>query len=187
MPKIEKKALKMCKGKVLDIGCGAGSHGLYIQNNMKMSVIGIDDSKRAVEVSKERGLKKVVLKSIWDYKAEGFDTILLLMNGMGIAKSIDNLSPFLLHLKKKLNHGGQILVDSSDLIYLFDEEDIALWEKDKLYYGEVDYGISFENNTESFPWLYIGFEKLEKIAKKNNLKCELIIKGDNYDYLAKIF
>src|SRR5690606_3409631 len=86
MPMLEQKALQMVKGKTLDVGCGAGSHSLYLQKK-GISVKTIDISKGAVEVAKMRGVKNVELKDILD-ETEHFDTILLLMNGTGIFQEL---------------------------------------------------------------------------------------------------
>ena len=84
MPKIEQQALQLCKGKILDVGCGAGSHSLFLQNQKKLEVIGLDNSAGAIRSAKERGLLKTVHQSIFDYPTKTFDTILMLMNGIGI-------------------------------------------------------------------------------------------------------
>jgi len=75
MPKIEQYALKLTKGKVLDIGCGSGSHSLHLQDS-GLDVTGLDKSKGAIEVSKQRGLQSVVNSSILDFSGIQFDTLL---------------------------------------------------------------------------------------------------------------
>ena len=122
MPIIVQKALDLCKGQVLDIGCGAGSHTLYIQNK-NLEVKAIDISKGAIETCILRGIKEAAVQNIWNIKNEKYDTILTLMNGVGICEKLDNLSAFLIHLKSLLNTKGQILLDSSDVIYMYEEED----------------------------------------------------------------
>jgi SAM-dependent methyltransferase len=185
MPSLEKKALDLASGKILDVGCGSGSHSLYLQNK-KQDVTALDISKGAIEVAQERGVKKSHCISIWEFQESGYDTILLLMNGMGIGKTISELPALLQHLKGMLTTKGTILVDSSDLIYLFDEEDTKLWEEDETYYGEVDYGIRFEGHSEEFPWLYVDSKNLEEAAKQVGLRFKVIEKGANYDYLAQL-
>lgn len=184
MPELEKKALGLSRGKVLDIGCGSGSHSLYLQDQRKLMVSGIDISEGAIDVARSRGLKQTHNVSIFDFSTEKFDTLLLLMNGLGIAKTTAGVIPFLKHLKKLLQPNGQILVDSSDLIYLFDEEDKSLWLDDERYYGEVDYGIGFNGHTATFPWLYLDFIKLNEMAQHAGLQCSKVCDGAHYDYLA---
>lgn len=186
MPSIEKKALELARGKILDVGCGTGSHSLYLQNLCNHNVTSLDVSEGAIYVAEKRGVKKTKHISIWDFEETGFDTILLLMNGMGIGKTIAELPKLLKHLKKLIATEGKILVDSSDLIYLFDEEDIALWKKDKTYYGEVDFGIRFQGKSEEFPWLYIDPKTLEEVSKSCGFQFKIIEQGENFDFLAQL-
>ena len=194
MPKMEQKALQLAKGKVLDVGCGAGSHSLYLQNERNIDVTSIDISANAIEACKLRGLKKAFVQDVMKLDAESlqhdkYDTILLLMNGAGMCGKLKNISKFLLQLKSLLNEGGQILVDSSDIIYMFDEdEDGGKWiPTDVDYYGEVVFDISYKGEKEEpFDWMYIDYNTLRNVAIANGLKCELILKGEHYDYLAKL-
>lgn len=186
MPSIEKKALELARGKILDVGCGTGSHSLYLQNLCNHNVTSLDVSEGAIYVAEKRGVKKTKHISIWDFEETGFETILLLMNGMGIGKTIAELPKLLKHLKKLIATEGKILVDSSDLIYLFDEEDIALWKKDKTYYGEVDFGIRFQGKSEEFPWLYIDPKTLEEVSKSCGFQFKIIGQGENFDFLAQL-
>ena len=188
MPELEQKALQLCKGNVLDVGCGAGSHGLYLQEK-GFSVIGLDASKGAIEVSKLRGLKNTAHSELLKYEGEQFDTILILMNGVGLAGTLDGLEPFFSKLKSLLKDGGQILLDSSDIIYMFeDDEDGGYWIPDNVnYYGEVSFEMEYKKEkSESFPWLYVDYNTLQRAANYSNLTCELVMEGEHYDYLARL-
>lgn len=187
MPKLEQHALELTKGKTLDIGCGSGCHSLYLQNERGIEVTGIDNSLGAIKTAKKRGVKNLIKSSIFDFDAASYDTLLLLMNGPGICGTLEKLEELLLKLKSLLSENGQILLDSSDLIYLFDEtpEGEKIVSGDK-YYGELDYGIRFEGQTENFPWLYVDFGSLNHFAKEVGLKAELILEGENWDYLARL-
>lgn len=189
MPKIEQKALQLAKGKVLDAGCGAGSHAIYLQQEKKLTVTAIDISPKAIEVCKDRGINDARVVNVLDLKDETFDTIILLMNGIGIAQQLKKISTFLTHLKSLLNPGGQILLDSSDIIYMFDEdEDGGKWiPSERDYYGEVSFTVAYKGQTETpFDWLYIDYNTLQNAAHANGLNCELIVEGENFDYLAKL-
>jgi cyclopropane fatty-acyl-phospholipid synthase-like methyltransferase len=186
MPALEQKALTLASGKTLDVGCGSGSHSLYLQDQRALDITALDISEGAIEVAKGRGVKQTHCLSIWDFNETNYDTIFLLMNGMGIGKTITELPALLIHLKGLLATKGSVLVDSSDLIYLFDDEDVALWKEDEIYYGEVEFGFRFEGHSEEFPWLYIDPKRLEIAAKNAGFNFKIITKGANYDYLAQL-
>ena len=187
MPKLEQKALKLSKGKILDVGCGSGSHSLYLQEK-GFDVKAIDISNGAIEVAKKRGVLKVILKDILD-ETETFDTILLLMNGTGIFQELSQVPTYLKHLKTLLNPNGQILIDSSDIKYMYEDEDGGLWvDTNAEYYGELDYYLSYKNEIEEpMKWLYLDFDSLELACKSVGLNCEKVMDGDHFDYLAKLY
>ena len=189
MPKLEQKALQLCKGKVLDVGCGAGSHALYLQNVKQLEVQAIDISANAVEACKLRGVKNVHVRNILDVQDEKFDTIVLLMNGTGIFGTLKETTKYLQKVKSLLNPDGQILIDSSDIIYMFDEdEDGAYLIPAGGYYGELVFTVSYKNETEnSFSWLYLDYNTLQNAAHANGLNCELVTEGEHFDYLARLF
>jgi len=189
MPKIEQKALQIAKGRVLDVGCGAGSHSLYLQKERNLDVLPIDISPNAIQACNLRGLKNAIVENLLAIEYEKFDTILLLMNGTGIFKNIEETPVFLQKLKNLLNPNGQILIDSSDIIYMFNEdEDGGKWIESNGYYGELTYTVSYKNQTEdTFPWLYLDYNTLQNAASANGLQSELILEGEHYDYLAKLF
>lgn len=187
MPKLEKKALQLCKGKVLDVGCGAGSHALYLQEN-GFEVTAIDISANAIKACELRGLKNARVQNVLNIENEKFDTIILLMNGTGIFEKLAHTSKYMHKLKSLLNPNGQILIDSSDIIYMFDEgADGSYLVPADGYYGELTFTISYKNETEeSFPWLYLDYNTLQNAAQSNGLECELIIEGEHFDYLARL-
>lgn len=188
MPQLEQKALQLAKGKVLDVGCGAGSHALYLQEK-GFDVTAIDISANAIKACELRGMKKAKVQDIMQLEGDQYDTILLLMNGAGMCGRLKNLPNFLQKLKSLLTDTGQILVDSSDIIYMFDEdEDGGKWiPTDVDYYGEVVFDITYKGEKEnSFDWMYIDYNTLQNAAFANGLRCELIEEGEHFDYLAKL-
>jgi SAM-dependent methyltransferase len=188
MPKLEQKALQLAKGKILDVGCGAGSHSLTLQNERKLDVTSIDISPNAIEACQLRGLKKAKVQDVMTVENEKFDTILLLMNGTGIFGTLKETPLFLEKLKSLLNPSGQILIDSSDIIYMFDDDDDGgKWIIGNGYYGELTFTVSYKSEIEeTFPWLYLDYNTLQNAAFANGLECELIVEGAHYDYLAKL-
>jgi SAM-dependent methyltransferase len=187
MPAIEQRALQLCKGTILDVGCGAGSHSLYLQQQ-NLDVTAIDSSENAIKACRLRGVKNPIHISLLDVE-DKFDTILLLMNGTGIFGTLNQTDLYLNTLKKLLNPNGQILIDSSDIIYMFDEdEDGGKWIPSDTYYGELEFTITYKNEKEDpFPWLYLDYNTLQNAAFANGLKCELISEGEHFDYLARLF
>ncbi|WP_299118650.1 methyltransferase domain-containing protein [uncultured Winogradskyella sp.] len=187
MPKLEQKALQLARGKVLDVGCGAGNHSLWLQEN-NFNVKAIDNSKGAIEVCKKRGVSNTELKSLLD-ETEVFDTILLLMNGTGIFQELSRVSIYLKHLKSLLNPNGQILIDSSDISYMYEDDDGVMWvDINSRYLGELDYYLSYKGEKETpMKWLYLDFKTLKTVCLTVGLQCEKVMDGEHFDYLAKIF
>ena len=188
MPPLEKKALKQCRGKVLDVGACAGSHALWLQEN-GFDVTALEWSEKCCLTMQQRGIKKVVQSDIFEYNQDTFDTILLLMNGTGIAGTLARLSDLFVHLKKLLRQGGQILIDSSDLIYLYEDEEgtATLNINAEKYYGEMQYQFEYkEIKGQPFPWLYVDIESMQQIASDSQLEIRQLIKGRHYDYLVQI-
>ncbi|MGL2992373.1 class I SAM-dependent methyltransferase [Flavobacterium sp. TSSA_36] len=188
MPLIEQKALDLSQGKILDVGCGAGSHTLALQNK-QLDITAIDISKKAIETCNARGIKQAKVCNILDLEeTTKYDTILLLMNGTGIFGTLDEIPKYLTKLKKLLHTEGQILIDSSDIIYMFDEDDDGgKWIPGTNYYGELTFRLSYKNQSEDeFPWLYLDYTTLQNIAHDHQLQCELVIEGEHFDYLARL-
>lgn len=187
MPKLEQRALKLTTGKVLDVGCGAGSHSLYLQEK-GISVKAIDVSVGAIKVARERGVKNIEMKALLD-ENETFDTILLLMNGTGIFQELSEVAKYLKHLKTLLNKNGQILIDSSDIKYMYEDDDGGLWiDTQANYYGELDYFLSYKGEDETpMKWLYLDFETLYLASKTVGFSCEKVMSGEHFDYLARLY
>ena len=185
MPILEQKALEMATGSILDIGCGAGSHSLYLQEK-GLTVKSIDISEGAIETCNLRGLKNAHRLNVYD-ETQTFDTLLLLMNGSGIFESLEQAPQQLHKLAKLLNEGGQILIDSSDIKYMYEDDDGGFWvDANSNYYGELVYHVSYKGETNSFSWMYIDFENLKTACLMAGLNCELILEGDHFDFLARI-
>ena len=188
MPKLEQLALDEVRGRVLDVGAGAGCHALELEKR-GLEVIAIDISKLAVSVMEKRGVNNPRLGDIFEVHEGSFDTILLMMNGVGIAQTLDGLQKMLTQCKKLLAPGGQILLDSSDIIYLFEDEEGAVYYdlNASKYYGEVTYQLRYNDvESEPFGWLYAGAEILEAIAQSIGYHFEILKEGPHYDYLARL-
>lgn len=188
MGELELKALELSTGRVLDVGAGAGCHSLALQDR-GFDVTAIDVSPLSVEVMQKSGVEDARLINLYDSMLnEKFDTILMLMNGSGIIGKIANMSQFFARIDSLLAPGGQVLMDSSDLIYLFEDDDGST-EINLVgdYYGEVDYQMQYKNiKGETFNWLYVDFVTLAFHAGENGFDATLIKRGDHYDYLARL-
>ncbi len=187
MPKLEKRAMQECRGRILDIGCGAGSHSLWLQEK-GFQVKAIDISEGAIQVAKARGVQNAENAHLLDISEEKFDTLLLLMNGTGIFETVEKTAKYLQHLKRILNTGGQILIDSSDLQYMYDRnEDGSIWVPQDRYYGELEFTMSYKGETTpTFPWLYLHETLCKQLAERNAYTFEVLERGENFDYLARL-
>ena len=188
MPELEQIALQIAEGNILDVGAGSGCHALALQE-MGKEVCAIDISPRSVEVMEKRGVRNVRQMNLFDpHFLETFDTILMLMNGSGIIGKLENMAAFFQKMKQLLRPGGCILMDSSDLRYLFEDEDGSfLIDLAGDYYGEIDFRMQYKNiKGDSFDWLYVDFQTLSLYAAGNGFEAELIKEGEHYDYLTRL-
>ena len=179
MPLLERTALQLATGKILDVGAGSGCQDVHA----------IDISPLSVEVMQQRGVRHATLLNLFDeHFQETYDTILMLMNGSGIIGKLKNLPAFFKRMKQLLQPSGCIFMDSSDLRYLFEEEDGSfVIDLAGDYYGEIDFQMQYKDILgESFDWLYIDFQTLSLYAAENGFQAELVKEGKHYDYLAKL-
>ena len=186
MPALEQEALRAATGEILDVGAGAGCHSLALQA-MGKQVTAIDISPLAVATMRERGVLDVREQDFFTLDGQ-FDTILMLMNGIGIVGSLSRLPAFFMQLDTLLAPGGQVLCDSSDICYIFEDEDgiIDLTGIDG-YYGELTYQMQYRKvKGEPFPWLFIDPETLAEQATTHGYRCDIIARGTHYDYLARL-
>lgn len=187
MPRIERIALDLTKGRTLDVGAASGCHSLELQKR-GINVTAIDISPLSVETMKLRGVMNVEEKDFFTLEGQQFDTILMLMNGIGIVGTLARMPDFFCQLDKILVPGGQILCDSSDISYVFENEDGMIEYPDvDNYYGEVYFQMQYKDTIGvPFPWLYIDADTLKQVAKENGYDVEIVEKGEHYDYLARI-
>ena len=187
MPPQEQEALRLCRGRVLDVGAGSGCHSLELMNR-GMEVVAIDISTLSVDVMRQRGIDARVADFFNKTFDDKFDTILMAMNGIGIVGRIERLPEFFMRLKQILAPGGQVLLDSSDIRYVFENEDGSFdINLAGAYYGEIDYRMQYRGvKGEPFDWLYIDFETLSMYAEQYGFHCEKCLDGDHYDYLARL-
>ncbi|MEZ7526720.1 class I SAM-dependent methyltransferase [Cloacibacterium normanense] len=172
MNALEKKALDLSFGKVLDVGSGAGSHSLYLQNERKLEVTALDISPKSIEICKARSVKNAICEDLLQFSENNFDTVLLLMNGTGIFQSLEHIDQYLQKLKSLVAENGQILIDSTDILYMYDQdEDGGVLVPANGYYGELDFYLHYKGESElPMKWLYLDFDTLENAAIANGFK-----------------
>ena len=186
MPALEQEALRLASGRILDVGAGAGCHSLALQD-MGKDVTAVEISPLSAGTMREQGVTNVLEQDFFTLDGQ-YDTILMLMNGIGIVGTLDRLPQFFQHIRRILGPDGQLLLDSSDLCYLFEDEEglIELPDSDH-YYGELEYQMQYKKiKGDPFPWLYIDEDTLAAEAAKSGFTLEVIARGEHYEYLAKI-
>ncbi len=187
MPVWETLVLSGCGGKVLDVGACAGSHALHLQER-GMDVTALDISPGAVQVMNQRGVKDARCGDIMHFKGTGYDNMLFLMNGIGMAGKLSKLKDFLLYVKKMLSQDGTIYIESTDLIYMYEEEDgSVLLPFGHRYYGDLMYEIRYKGLIQPpFPWLYVDIDNLSEVAGRAGLHMEVIFQGETHNYVAAL-
>lgn len=187
MPETEKRALDLVRGKTLDVGSGTGIHAKVLQKK-GIEVKAIDISPYSTQLAENQGIKNAVCENFFEVQNEKYDTLLFLMNGIGLVETVEGFETFFKKCDEHLNVGGQIIFDSSDLIYLLEEEDGSYKVNlNDAYYGEVEFQIEYDYlKGEPFPWLFIDFENLAFYAEQNGFKAELMYEDNHYNYLGRI-
>ena len=179
---LENLALIECQGTVLDIGAGAGAHALMLQAR-DFEVYALENSPACVEVMRQSGVKHVIEQD-YEQHNKTYDTLLLLMNGLGIAGRLSNVQSVLKTLSKMLNPGGQILVDSSDISYLYEDDELT---PDEEYYGNIRYKYEYRKDKgDWFDWVYVDKETLQKEVDQAGMAMEVMYTDENDQYLARI-
>ncbi len=186
MPVLVQKALQLAKGKVLDVGACAGCHSVFLVKQ-NLSTVAIDVSPGSIAYLQSNGIEAIE-SNILDFKEQKFDTILLLMNGLGLAQTLKQLPEFLKHLKSLLSDGGSILCDSTDIKYLYEDEEGAIWmDLNSSYYGEMKFNMVYnQSDTGWFNWLYVDQDTLKDVCENIGLNCNILYEGENSNFLAEI-
>ena len=186
---IESLALSNCNKTILDVGAGAGRHSSELQRR-GLDVTAVDVSKQAVKIMQERGIKKAICADIMDVSGSTYDTLLLLMNGIGMVGSPGNLDKFIFKCRELLTKNGIMLIDSIDVFKTADPKHIKYREKnisDHKYPGQQNLRIDYDGAVGTwFEWLHVTFDELANHARKNNFTSELLRMEDGGEYLAKL-
>ena len=179
---LESYALSLCSGRVLDVGAGAGALSLILQAR-NIEVEALEISKICCDILHSRGIAKVINQDFFAAEiTKQYDTILMMMNGIGICGTIDVLPKLFKQFKELLKPGGQILLDSSDVSYLFKN---GLPENH--YYGEIAYQYEYQAQSGPwFKWLYVDMETLAKEAQEHGFQLQVLSEDANGQYLGRL-
>jgi len=182
-PELEFIALSLCDGKVLDVGAGVGSHALYLQNK-NFEVDALEISSSACEIMKQRGVNSIIQNDFYLLKDQKYDTLLFLMNGIGLAQNLEGFRKLLSHAKILLSDRGQLIFDSSNISYLYEEFRIPYPEH---YFGEINFQYEYKGNLgKPFNWLYIDQNELIKIVNEENWVVQILFEDDQDQYLVRM-
>jgi SAM-dependent methyltransferase len=185
MPLSEQLALQAAQGRILDVGAGSGTHSLWLQEHQK-DVTALELSDINCKLMQERGLKKVVQQDFFNYNPDQkFDTLLLLMNGVGIVQKAQHLDKLFEQINNLMSDKGQTFLHSSDLKYLYDTGKGYQIPKGS-YYGDLEFFVSYKGQTEDFLWTYVDENTLRIYSKQHRLNVEKIDKTDEADFLLRL-
>jgi len=185
LPVLERRALSRCRGRVLDAGAGAGRHALELQAR-GLDVVAVDVSPEAVAVMRDRGVRDARVTDVFDLVDERFDTVLMLMHGLGIVGTLAHLDLFLRRVDELLTPDGQLLADSADLAVAVGRVAAATLA-DATSHGEVEFQVTYRNLVgRPYPWLFVGPRVLADMAHRAGLACDVLARGAGGGYLARI-
>lgn len=185
---LEREALAACRGRVLDVGAGGGSHALALQAR-GFGVTALEPHEGLMDVLRERGVVDPRTASPTELAAAGerYDTILLLMNGLGLAGTLDGLPGFLEELAGVLAPGGQVLADSTDLRERVEETGSGFRLPDGRYLGDVQYQLEFRGaRGDPFPFLFVDPDTLAGVADDLGWRLEVLATNEDAGYLCRL-
>jgi len=186
---VETTAIAQCQGHVLDIGAGAGTHSLVLQAKGIM-VTAIEINSELAAIMTKRGVTDVRQADIFHFEESHYDTLLMLGHGIGICGDLEGLDKFLVHSRKIVGTGGQILLDSTDVTRSRDEKNLAYHEanrKSGRYVGDVCFRMEFGGIIGPyFHWLHVDPLTLAERAEKAGWGCEVLLELENGEYLARL-
>jgi SAM-dependent methyltransferase len=189
-PPLEWTALDLCRGRVLDVGAGSGCHSLVLQER-GVDVTAIEVLPSLVQILEERGVKQVKAASWMDVDAGSFDTVLMMMNGLGLVETLPGLRVFFAEARRLLRPGGQVIADTTDVRVKMDPAAArsgTLKRPDGRYLGELHFQLEFEGRKgPPFSQLWVDPETLERSAIESSWGCEVVLAPDEYgNFLVRL-
>jgi len=185
----DKAAVDLSRGRILDIGAGAGRHSLALQA-LGYQVCAVDICTEAVHIMRKRGVRDVRCVDVFDMKHVSFDTLLIMMHGVGILKNLSGLDRFLRHARALVASEGQILMDSVDMRQTRNPVHLAYQEFNRRcgrYFGETRLVFEYQGiKGSSFEWLQVDPETLREYARNSGWNCSISGGSPRGDYLARL-
>ncbi len=190
--KLEQQMVDRARGKILDIGCGAGRHSLYLQEK-GFDVTGIDNSAGAIDVCRLRGLEHAFVRSVYEidkFELNSFDTILMLGNNFGLFGDAENGKVILHKIHRITKENAQIIVETLNP-YMTDDETHLKYHKLNIerrrMVGQIRLRIRYGNTVgEWFDYLFVSPEEMEGIINDTNWQIKEFINSDKANYFAVI-
>ena len=187
LPALEREAIALCRGRVLDLGAGAGRHALELQASGHQ-VVAVDTLAEATEIMRDRGVVDARHGDLGTVTGERFDTVLMLMHGLGVVGDLHGLGCLFEELPGYLNPGGRLVCDSADLADVLREESPELLgelSSPKLYLGEVEFSLRYGSlEGLPYPWLFVDPKTLEIIAQAAGFDMAIAGNGERGSYVA---
>ena len=189
---LERQAVDKARGKILDIGCGAGRHALYLQNK-GFDVTGIDNSPGAVKVCRLRGLKRALVRPIQEidkFKADSFDTILMLGNNFGLFGDAENARTILEKMSRITASKAQIIAGTRNP-YLTDKKEhleyLRFNRRRGRLAGQIRFRIRYGKTVgEWFDYLFVAPDEMQKILEKTDWQVREYLMPEDANYFAVI-
>jgi SAM-dependent methyltransferase len=185
-PRLEQKAIDLCRGRVLDVGAGSGCHSLILQQR-GLDVCALELAPELCDIMRDRGVLDVRCSDIGDFEADQFDTILMMMNGLELAGSLSGLERLLHHLHTLVAADGQVLADSTDLRPTHGSEADPTKREDGRYVGELTFQLEYEDiKGTPFQHLYVDPDTLNEYADAAGWNLTVVHEADFGHYLAQL-
>jgi SAM-dependent methyltransferase len=180
IPDYEWVMVDQARGKTLDIGAGCGSHSLLLQEKV-LEVVAVEISSGAAEIARLRGVINIKNEDFKNYQHEKFDTITMVMNGIGVVGSLKGFTDSLQKFKTMLNPGGQLLFDTTDISYL------GRKTTSSEYFGEVSFQFEYKGSKGAwFNWLYLDITTLRSVCNSHGWKMQIIYQDEEDHFVMKL-